>query len=75
MEIATKVVDQPGKLLELLGIISDTGANVMTISHDREGRNSDIHVCLVSLVLETRDHRHIEEIRTALAQHGYELLD
>ena len=53
MEIATKVVDQPGKLLELLRIISDTGANVMTISHDREGRKSDIHICLVSLVLET----------------------
>lgn len=75
MEIATKVVDQPGKLLELLRIISDTGANVMTISHDREGRKSDIHICLVSLVLETRDHRHIEDIRNALTQHGYELMD
>ena len=75
MEISTKVVDQPGKLLELLGIISESGANVMTISHDRESRNADIHVCLVSMVLETRDHRHIEEIRNALMQRGYELLD
>ena len=75
MEMSTKVVDQPGKLLELLGIISESGANVMTISHDRESRNADIHVCLVSMVLETRDHKHIEEIRNALMQRGYELLD
>lgn len=75
MEISTKVVDQPGKLLELLGIISESGANVMTISHDRESRNADIHVCLVSMVLETRDHKHIEEIRDALVKRGYELLD
>ena len=75
MEITTKVVDQPGKLLELLQIISETGANVMTISHDREGKNADIHVCIVSLVLETRDHKHIEAICDALSQRGYELLD
>lgn len=75
MEITTKVVDQPGKLLELLQIISDSGANVMTISHDREGKHADIHVCIVSLVLETRDHKHIEAVREALSQRGYELLD
>lgn len=74
MELTTKVVDQPGKLIELLSILSASGANVMTINHAREDQNSDVNACLVSMVLETRDHRHIDAIRAALTGQGYQLL-
>lgn len=74
MELTTKVVDQPGKLIELLSILSASGANVMTINHAREDQNSDVNACLVSMVLETRDHRHIDAIRAALTSQGYQLL-
>ncbi len=74
MEITTKVVDQPGHLLRMLSIISETGANVMTINHAREDQDSDVNACMVNLVLETRNHQHIADIQAALAAHGYELL-
>ena len=74
MEITTKVVDQPGHLLQMLSIISETGANVMTINHAREDQASDVNACMVNLVLETRDHAHIAAIQEALTSHGYELL-
>ena len=73
-EISTKVVDQPGHLLRMLSIISETGANVMTINHAREDQDSDVNACMVNLVLETRNHQHIDDIQAALAAHGYELL-
>ena len=74
MEITTKVVDQPGHLLRMLSIISETGANVMTINHAREDQDSDVNACMVNLVLETRNHQHIADIQAALTAHGYELL-
>ena len=75
MEITTKVVDQPGHLLRMLSIISETGANVMTINHAREDRNSEVGACIVSMVLETRDANHIESIRQSLTASGYPLLN
>ena len=74
MEITTKMVDQPGHLLRMLSIISESGANVMTINHAREDQDSDVNACMVNLVLETRNHQHIADIQAALAAHGYDLL-
>lgn len=73
-EISTKIVDKPGSLIALMQIVAQTGANVMQITHSREDKNSDVGACVVSMVLETRDAQHVDEIEHALLNNKYILL-
>ena len=72
--IETKVVDKPGQLISLLQLISHTGANIISISHEREDLRSEVNSCVVTMVLETRNTEHVSEIKTLLKENGYELL-
>ena len=39
-----------------------------------EAKDSDVGACLVTMVLETRNEAHVEEIKAALQEKGYSLL-
>lgn len=73
VEISTKVVDKPGSLIQLLQVISSTGANVVSIHHAREDRHSDVGECIVTMVLETIDQTHVHQIEEKLKSNGYHL--
>ena len=73
-QIKVKVADKPGSLSRLLQVISGVGANIVSINHSREDEHSDISSCIVSMVLETRNQAHIEEIQRALEHQGYPLI-
>ena len=73
-EVMTKIPDKPGNLNHLLQIVSDLGANVISVNHAREDKKSDVFSCIVSMVLETRNLQHVEEIEQALFAKGYPLL-
>ena len=73
VEISTKVADKPGSLIQLLQVVSSTGANVVHIHHTREDRHSEVGECIVSMVLETIDQAHIHQIEEALKSNGYHL--
>jgi len=72
--IITKVADKPGSLISLLQIISQTGANIITINHSREDKQSDVNACIVTMALETRNREHIREIEGLLEKNGYEIM-
>ena len=74
-EIATKVADKPGQLTTLLQLVARTGANIISISHNREDEKSEINSCVVSMTLETRNPAHVEEIHETLAKSGYAILN
>jgi len=67
------LADKPGSLLQLLKVVADSGANILSINHAREDQHSDVGACMVSMVLETRDAAHVEQIRRELTAMGYEL--
>ena len=73
VEITTKIVDKPGSLIQLLQVVADCGANVMSVNHEREDKNSDVGACIVTMVLETRNQEHVEQIEAALREKGYSL--
>ncbi|MGL4790176.1 MAG: pyridoxal-phosphate dependent enzyme, partial [Anaerotignaceae bacterium] len=75
MEITTKVLDKPGQLINLLSVMSETGANVISINHEREDKKSEITSCVVTMVLETRNLHHVKEIRKLLKAKGYEIFN
>lgn len=72
-ELTTKVVDKPGQLNQLLQLVSDQGANILSINHERESEDSDVGSCVVKIVMETRDRKHREELQSNLREHGYEV--
>ena len=74
VELTTKVTDKPGSLLQLLQLVSQSGANILTVNHSREDRDSEVGACIVSLVLETRNSDHVAAIKLALTDAGYPLL-
>ncbi len=74
VEITTKISDKPGSLLQLLEIVAGTGANIVNVNHARESYDSDVGACIVTMVLETRDHAHIREIREKLTARAYYLI-
>jgi threonine dehydratase len=59
----------------MLSIVSQTGANITSIDHQREDKKSEVGVCVVEMLLETRNADHVAEIRTKLTENGYELID
>ena len=75
VELTTKVPDKPGFLLKMLQVVSSLGPNILTIDHQREDKDSEVSSCIVSLVLETRNAQHVQEIQAALQENGFPLLD
>jgi threonine dehydratase len=74
MRLMVEMRDRPGELGRLLSVITEQGANVHAIQHDRTRRDVRIGGARVTLELETRGHDHIERIREALATHGHKVL-
>lgn len=70
-----ELVDKPGQLLGVSDIIAKHGGNVTTVRHERADENPDINGCFLRIQLETRNSEHLEEIRKALIDAGYRLVD
>ncbi len=73
-ELTIELLDKPGQLTEVSKIIAEAGANVIKVSHNRTGENTDINDCYLKIALETRNLRHYCEIRHALAKAGFKLV-
>lgn len=67
--------DKPGQLSGVCKVIADMGGNVIAVNHDRLGISDSINGCHIHVELETRNHQHIKELRKALNQAGYKVLD
>lgn len=67
----TRLRDQPGSLSRLLGIIGESSANVVAISHHRLGTRLGVLEVEVQIEVETRGHDHIAALTAALTAAGY----
>jgi threonine dehydratase len=67
----TRVPDRPGNLARLLGLVAETGANIVDVSHVREGLDLHVRETAIELVLETRGHEHAEDVVANLNSAGY----
>jgi len=65
-----RVLDRPGSLAHLLAIIAKAGGSIKDVTHDRNFGPADVAVVQISCIVETRDHPHIAEIRTAIQSAG-----
>ena len=65
-----ELIDKPGQLQGVAGIIADLGGNVISIHHERANEGADVNGCYLRLLLETKNFDHIEEIKKALLDNG-----
>ena len=70
--LLTRLPDRPGSLHRVLGLLAETGANVVDVAHVREGLDLHVRETAVELVLETRGRDHRDAVLAALAGAGYE---
>jgi threonine dehydratase len=68
----TKVADRPGALVALLQHVAETGANIVDVSHVREGVPLHVRETAVELVLETRGREHADAVISDLTSAGYD---
>lgn len=67
----TIIPDQPGTLVKLLSLISESGANVLSITHERSQRGVEIGYTTVSFELETANEKHVEKLLATLKEKNY----
>ena len=72
--ITLELIDRPGQLKAVSGIIAAHGANLIAVLHERSNEDTDVNGCYLSLTLETRNHEHIQEIKKGLADEGFKIL-
>ncbi|MCP1662438.1 MAG: threonine ammonia-lyase [Methanocalculus sp. MSAO_Arc1] len=73
MWISVVISDSPGSLARMLGIIADTGGNIMDLIHKRDEKGLHPTEIRVEIEIETRGADHQQRIRSMLAGAGYAL--
>ncbi len=63
--------DHPGFLAKLLGLVSEQGANILQVQHDRNFGPADVAKVSVTVVVETSDHAHSSRLKAALERAGW----
>ena len=71
--LTIELLDKPGQLRDVSGIIAEHGANVIRVRHNQGGSNTDINDCFLKISLETRNQEHFEQIQNALIAKGYKI--
>jgi threonine dehydratase len=69
--LLTRVADRPGALVRMLATVAETGANIVDVSHMREGIDLHVRETAVELVLETRGQEHAGRVVADLRAKGY----
>ena len=75
LNLRLRIPDRPGGLAQLLGDISEAGANVIEVSHARIDADLSLDEVEVHLQLETRGETHTEALLTKLREHGYRVFE
>ena len=67
--------DKPGQLLGVSQIVSECGANVVSVHHERSDANMAVTSCFLTVGMETRDFEQIAQIRQRLTEEGFKIVN
>ncbi|MDE5916126.1 MAG: threonine ammonia-lyase, partial [Duncaniella sp.] len=68
------LTDQPGQLAGVCHVLGENGANIISVTHERNSHITSINGCLIRVEVETRNNDHIEILRNALTEKGYHVV-
>ena len=73
IRFTAKLLDRPGSLVQLLGILADSSANVLTIEHDKLSAGLNPNEIKVHIACEVGGQAHAEAVLREMKNHGYEI--
>lgn len=68
------VGDKPGMLSGICNILAENGANIISVTHERNSDLTSINGCILSIEIETRNNDHIAQLRKALTDAGHHVV-
>ena len=71
IKFSVTLLDRPGSLMQLLGVISTTGANILQIQHDKISEGLNPNETEVHVSLEVGGEEHGKSVIAALKEKGY----
>ncbi|MBQ1546035.1 MAG: threonine ammonia-lyase [Clostridia bacterium] len=74
-KLSIELTDKPGQLRDMSAIIAEVGANIVSVNYEHAEKGSDVNSCIIRIELETKDRAHIKEVRKALADEGFKILN
>ena len=72
LKLKLSLADRPGQLARIAELISDANANVIEVSHTRNGRGALLGQVELELSLETRGPEHVQQVIEHLQDAGFE---
>ena len=72
LKLKLTLADRPGQLARIAELISDANANVIEVSHARNGRGALLGQVDLELSLETRGPEHVQQVIEHLKEAGFE---
>ncbi|WP_096390565.1 threonine ammonia-lyase [Halopenitus persicus] len=73
LKVKMALKDRPGELERVASIVSDHGANVYAVHHDRTSRDVAVNAADLEVEMETHDAEHAAAIVASLEADGYEV--
>lgn len=73
-KLSIELMDKPGQLRDVSGIIADCGANIVSVDYEHAAKDSEIVECVLRVEMETKDYEQIEQVRQALTARGFKVL-
>lgn len=73
--IVIELMDKPGQLMDVAKIIAETGGNVIAVHHERANEGSAVTGCYLKVSMETRNFEHVEQIKKALIDNGFKIVN
>ncbi len=70
-DMTLELLDKPGQLRDVSGLLAELGANVIKVNHNYAEENTDINVCALHITIQTRNSDHISEIHRRFRELGY----
>ncbi|MBQ4054359.1 MAG: threonine ammonia-lyase [Clostridia bacterium] len=71
-KLSIELVDKPGQLHDVSGVIAEAGGNVVSVHYEHGG--SRVNDCIINIELETKNYLHLMEVRQALTDAGFKLI-
>ena len=67
--------DTPGQLVAVSAILAECGANVTGLDNNPTSNNKNNTDCFLDIAIEARDHTHVEQIKKALTDNGFNVTE
>lgn len=73
LKFIAKLVDRPGSLVQLLNVLADAGANILTVEHDKLMLGLNPNETYVRVACEVGGKAHGSMVISELKNHGYQV--